>query len=319
MARVIKFSLILVGWLCVAAVGVAIWLHYYPSRGNVALYLTGVVPYTIVLGVLAVVVFLVLRRWVMLVAAIGVVVGLCATQAPMWVALTPSAGQRFTVVTANLLYGRADIARLATEVERSDADLVSLQEVTPEALAAIRTSSIGSRLPHSYALPGPLAAGTALFSRDPLTDQREVDPNTILRNLAATTSVPGAAQTRVLAVHPGAPTPGNADVWIRDMEILRDYLRDVPPGPVIVAGDFNATWDQVRFRNLLENGFADAAAQAGAGFRPTYPTDKIGGWPLVAIDRVIVRGFVAVDVDTFEISGSDHRGVRATLVADSPG
>lgn len=315
MGRVLRFAAILFGWLCVVAVGLAIWLHFYPSRGNVAIYLTGLVPYTIVFAILAAIIFIALRRWLMLAAAVAVTVGLCATQAPLWVAVTPVAGERFTVMSANLLFGRADIGRLADEVERSRAAVLSLQEVTPETLDAVRASAIARALPYEYAQPGPQAEGTALFSRAPLTDQRPVDPAMILQNLSATTTVPGATQTRILAVHPGAPTPGNADVWVRDIETLRDRMRELPSGPAIVAGDFNASWDQVRYRRLLENGFADVAGQVGAGIAPTFPTDLPGGRPLTGIDRIIVRGFVAVDWATFDLPGSDHRGVRATLVA----
>jgi endonuclease/exonuclease/phosphatase family metal-dependent hydrolase len=65
-------------------------------------------------------------------------------------------------------------------------------------------------------------------------------------------------------------------------------------GCVIVTGDFNATLDMRPFRDLLRNGYRDAAEQAGAGFVPTF----FGGWlpALFAIDHVITLRCTAVDV-----------------------
>ena len=43
--------------------------------------------------------------------------------------------------------------------------------------------------------------------------------------------------------------------------------------PVVVAGDFNATYDMAPFRKLLTNGYADAAEQSGAGLLRTFPAE----------------------------------------------
>ena len=315
MRRLFGFALLLVGWAMVVAVGVAVWLHYSRSRGELTIFLTSAVPFAIVPGVLAVVVFVVFRRWLILPVAIAAVLALCFTQLPLWVAQTPPAGERFTVLTANLLFGQADVDQLADVVTREGVDLASLQEVTPESLARLNASGVARELPYSYAVPGTFAMGTAIFSRTPLSGQGEIDPNTVLHNLKARTDLPGARDTQVFAMHPGAPLRGRTDVWVRDMDLLHARLQSIPAGRAIMAGDFNATWDQVRYRDFLQNGFADTAEQSGAGFVPTYPTDKWGGMPFLALDHVVVRGFTASSVDTFDLRGSDHRGVVVSLVA----
>jgi endonuclease/exonuclease/phosphatase (EEP) superfamily protein YafD len=82
---------------------------------------------------------------------------------------------------------------------------------------------------------------------------------------------------------------------------------------VVVAGDFNATVDHAQFRDLLDHGYADAAESSGAGYLPTYPTDRWYG-PLIGIDHVLFRGMQADSADTYDLPGSDHRAVLARLV-----
>lgn len=314
MRRFFTFVLLGAGWVMMVATGVAVWLHYFRSRGELTIFLTSAVPFVIVPAVLAVVVFVALRRWLTLPLAIAALVALCVTQLPLWVSQSSPAGERFTVLTANLMVGGGDVDQLAEVVARERVDLVSLQEVTPEVLDRLQ-STVGRQLTYSYAVPGPFAQGTAIFSREPLTGQAEIDPNTVLHNLRARTDLPGARDTQVFAVHPGAPLRGKTDIWVRDMDLLRARLEAIPSGRAIVAGDFNATWDQVRYRDFLQRGFVDTVDQAGAGFVPTYPTDRWGGKPFLALDHVVVRGFVASAVETFDLRGSDHRGVVVSLVA----
>lgn len=312
MRRLLAFVAIIIGWVLLAVTAVGAFLHFFTSRGTYAIYATALVPLTIVTGVAAFVLFLVLRRWVALALTVVAITVLCFTQGPLWVSQTAPAGDRFTVVTANLQFGGGNVDDVAAAA--ADADLVSLQEVTPEALDRVRASALAGRLRYEYAIPGPQAAGTVLLSSRPLTDEQRI-PNMVLNNLSARTPVPGAPSTRVLAVHTPAPLSGHAGDWVQDMGLLKDQLQALPDGPVIVAGDVNATWDHVQYRDLLTDGFADTTSQAGAGWRPTFPTDRFGDRPLAAIDHVIVRGFIATSVRTFSVSGSDHRGVVVTLVA----
>ncbi|MEE4023243.1 endonuclease/exonuclease/phosphatase family protein [Gordonia sp. PKS22-38] len=312
--RIVRFVLLLAGWVLLAAAAVAVWLHRFPSRGEITVYLTSAVPFALIAGVVALVIFAATRRWILLALAVAVTAALCYGQAPLFRAQAAPAGEPITVVSANLLFGGADVDALASQVRAADADLLSVQEMTPEALERLRDSPIGELLPYDYAVPGHTALGTGLFSRTPLSGQAEIE-DTVLHNLGATTDLPGAPGTRVFALHPGAPLPGRTDIWRDDLAAIDRHLTSVPQGPIIAAGDFNATWDHIRYRGLLDQGLVDATDQAGAGFSPTYPTDRPGGRPVIAIDRVMSRGFVATSLHTFDLPGSDHRGVVVTLVA----
>ncbi|WP_040526836.1 endonuclease/exonuclease/phosphatase family protein [Gordonia paraffinivorans] len=315
MKRLLWVSTYIVGLAMTAGVLLAIWLHFYPSRGNVALYLTSGVQFALIPALTAIVIFAGLRRWVMLAVAFLASAALVYTQVPLLVPADAPDGERFRVVSANLLFGGADIDALEQIVASADADLVSLQEVTPQALQRIRNGTIPRQLPHEFAEPAAYATGTALFSKEPLTDTSVV-PDTALRNLQARTDLPGAPGTQVFAMHPAAPLWSNKDHWFHDMGVLAGHLAALLQGRVLAIGDFNSTWNHATYRKLLTNGLADGTDLAGAGYLPTYPTDKqIGNHPLVAIDRIIVRGFVTTSMDTHHLPGSDHRALVVSLVA----
>jgi endonuclease/exonuclease/phosphatase family metal-dependent hydrolase len=79
----------------------------------------------------------------------------------------------------------------------------------------------------------------------------------------------------------------------------------------LLVGDFNATVDQPTMRDLLDDGYVDAAGAAGRGWVPTWRT---GLAPPLAIDHVLVDRTVAVGgVSVLDVPGSDHRAVVADL------
>ena len=82
----------------------------------------------------------------------------------------------------------------------------------------------------------------------------------------------------------------------------------------ILAGDFNATLDHSVLRSLISTGYRDAADVVGKGFVGTwgpYDGDRI---PPVTLDRVLAdKRIGVVDVAVFDLAGSDHRPVMATL------
>jgi endonuclease/exonuclease/phosphatase (EEP) superfamily protein YafD len=94
--------------------------------------------------------------------------------------------------------------------------------------------------------------------------------------------------------------------------ILDELVRARPAAPVLVGGDFNATWDNEQFRDLLTDGFHDAAAQAGAGIVRTYPSNA---WhpPVIGIDHVLTRHAVATSLHTVRLERSDHLAVVARV------
>jgi endonuclease/exonuclease/phosphatase (EEP) superfamily protein YafD len=98
--------------------------------------------------------------------------------------------------------------------------------------------------------------------------------------------------------------------------MLADVAEQTADGCAIVTGDFNATLDMRPFRDLLSDGYRDAAEQSGAGRTPAFPADS---WlpPMIAIDHILTRHCRATSLRTLEIPGSDHRGIVASVTIPS--
>ncbi|SIS09325.1 endonuclease/exonuclease/phosphatase family protein [Williamsia sterculiae] len=315
--RILWFVVVVLGWLLIAAAAVAIWLHFYASRGEVATAATAVVPFAVLGGVLAVVFFAIARRWIALVLAV-VVVGVAGwTQYPLWVHDDASGGARVTVVSANIRLGAGDVNDLVERVRSTGADVLAVQELSPEALQRLRDAGIGTLLPNEYSAPKPGGRGGALFTRQPMRDRARV-PNLLFENLRAVIDLPGVGATTVFSVHPVPPVkqqalPDAPRLWATELSMLGTELRGVR-GPAIAAGDFNSGYDHKRFRDLLVGGYRDAGDTAGAGLLPTYPEDRWWG-PAVTLDHVISTGWRAESLSSFTVGGSDHRGLVAVLRA----
>ncbi|WP_246221872.1 MULTISPECIES: endonuclease/exonuclease/phosphatase family protein [Gordonia] len=314
--RGLRVAVLVAGAVMVAATLFAILLHYVPFTRPTLIALTSGVPFFLGTAVVSIVIFAGLKQWIATGVAAVVAAVLVQTQVPLFVGTDAPDGPTITVVSVNLLKGNGDLSAVEKLVRDSGADILSLQEVTTEWLDKARVSGLAQRLPfeQSEVVPFAAAAGSALLSRTPLRD-RDIIDDTAFKNLRGVTDLPGARATRVLAIHPAAPTGDGRD-WVHDTDTIKAYLHELGDGPVIAAGDYNATWDQARFRGFLRHGFADAGEQSGSGFLPTYPTNgRLGNRPVVAIDHVVIKGFVATSVRTHFVKGSDHRAIVVKLVA----
>jgi endonuclease/exonuclease/phosphatase (EEP) superfamily protein YafD len=254
---------------------------------------------------------LVRRGWEAAVAAVVAAIGI-GTQLPLFVASeVPDHGVRVTVMQANVLFDGADPEAFVGQVRDHDVEILTVDELTPGAAAAVDQAGLAVLLPYRYLEPATFATGTGIYSRYPLSDWVSHD-GYLMNQLSASADVPQLGQLTVHALHPIQPLYGSAD-WVSELNRVRGILdRTDPRRPAIAGGDFNATFDHAQFRALLGR-FENATDQAGAGFLLTYPTDKWTG-PAVGVDHILVSGGVATDVRTVEIRGSDHRALVATVV-----
>lgn len=225
----------------------------------------------------------------------------------------PSAERPFTVLHANILLGRADPDALVALVAEHEPDVFTVVELTPQADARLRAAGLTEYLPHSYVSAASGGNGTGIFSRHPLVDEERHD-GFVTELLSARVQLPSGRAPLVFAVHPVPPWPRDPSDWVRELALLRQLLNKIPvdDGPVVVAGDFNATQDHRRYRDLQDCRYVDAAVASGAGMLTTYSAQK---WypPVIAIDHVLVAGMTARSVRTVVLPGSDHRGILAEL------
>ena len=270
-------------------------------------------PYVLAAGVLSLACFTFARRWLGALAAVAAALVLATTQLPLFIAdaAPPADGASVRVLTVNLRFGGADARALVDAVRQRQVDLLMVQELTPDARAALGAAGLDDLLPHTVTTPSGGVGGNGIWSRTPLAAAGT--PNGFRHPpVAATTRLAG--HTVFLAsVHPVSPFPSDAASWSDELGRMAQWLRALDD-PAIVAGDYNASFDHRQFRDLLESGMRDAVEQSGSGFVPTFPVGRRYP-PLISIDHVLSRGpITASAVDTLELRGTDHLAVLATLV-----
>ena len=274
-------------------------------------------PYVTVGGVLFALFSLLLRRWV--IGGGVLLVGLIMVSAVLPRVISnpqPSrAGQQLRVLSANLLLGQADAAAVVSLVRTGRVDVLSLQELTPAAVTALDRAGLTQELPYRVFQPLSGVEGSGLASRFPLRElsqaQTGAEPSTNAQP-AALVDLPGRADVEVVAVHPVPPVlPLGFASWKRELAGLPKA--DFKGTARILVGDFNATLDHVGLRDVLADGYVDAADQRGEGLTPTWPG---GLWPPpVTIDHVLVDAKMAVEhYEVFNLPGSDHDAVYARVV-----
>lgn len=228
----------------VGAVGLV--SRYLPITNEAILAVSAASPYLTLAGGVALVLFALARRWVLTIVAALLCVVMIGVQLPRFIGPermdVPSVAVR--VVTANLGFGRADSSAVA-ELARSSADVLVLQELTPEAASGLSSAGLDQTFPHHLLDPEAKAFGIGVWSRYPIVDPSPVEGYR-MPMLKARIQVPGVRfAPTLLAVHLAAPWVQPLEIFRADMtrfpSTLRDAVRDAGSGAVIVAGDLNST------------------------------------------------------------------------------
>lgn len=256
------------------------------------------------------------RRWALLAGAAVLVAAHLSFVLPEVLAAeaVPSAARSapsMRVFDANVYEGNDDAAGYAAEIIRSRPDVVLLQEASPTFLARLDATGVLHDLPHRITVSrtGPFAA--AMASRWPLGDGDIVSLRGRPILIRATVDL-GGTPIRLFGFHAVAPVGGTREEWMADLKALAAAVAE-EPRPVLVAGDFNATWDHQSFLRLLDEGLTDAAAARGSPWQMTWPRDRRILPAVARIDHVLTtEGLTVTRISTGTGRGSDHR----PLVAD---
>lgn len=305
--------------VAVATGALGVVVHYLGPESNKLILLSSFVPLLVVVGIAGTLVLAAIRAWRSALIGLLVVLAGVWTQLPLFVPSRPSfpdrvAGEPITFLQANIRLGEADAEGVVDLVRQHDADVVTVEELTDDAVVRLREAGIDELLPEQYLKPRPEGGGgTGIYSRFPL---RNAEPlgRFAMENLVADLEVGDGRTVLLAAVHPMPPYPEPAWRWAAEMEKLGVLLRERASAgtPVIVSGDFNSTWSHTRYRSLLTDGFVDAADQTGAGLLLSYPADTV--YPaMIGIDRIITRGATVDRLARVDIPGSDHHGLVASV------
>ena len=305
------------GWVLLAVAGAGLAVHWLDTGYRLLLIAASAAWLLTPASVVGLLVFLGARQWISVVCAAVVIVVQVVAYGPLFVAeAPPAASDDLSVMTQNMLYGRADARAIVARIEADDVDVLAVEELTPAAVESLGAAGIRDVMPYAWYHSAPGATGTGIWSRLPFSNAT-AERGFSMFTVSARLQMPSGQRVSLVAVHPSAPYPQSPQGWLDDLASLRSLLHDrLPAGPVVVAGDFNATWDHARFRGLLTGGYRDAAEQSGAGLVRTWPADRYV--PLIGIDHVLTRGAVATAFDVVTTPGTDHHGVVTTIAVPRP-
>ena len=327
--RIARWLVVAIGF-ALALAGVAMMVLYLrpdlQAGSSTVVKLSSFIPYgALAWAVVAVILVFSRRRWVkaLAVPAIGLaVLQFVWSAGPYWPRSAPSANESLVVMTLNTYYGMADPARLAAEAERVRPDVAVLTEVDADLWRSLQASAWTDVLPYHVGEPGEdwTSDATMVFARHPVTLIETL--GTSPQQHVVTLDHPSGPVT-VVAVHARNPSDGY-EPWASSLLDIQRAAAAHADRPLVALGDFNAVREHVALQQLLDSGLTDAAQQAGAGWLPTFPTRLYAWWPsvpstvvtppLIGVDHVLVNDRLsAVSVESFDMVGTDHRGLVARL------
>lgn len=315
--RLSSTAMYIVAWLAFLTSLAGLVARFMPVTSHIILIVAALSPYLMLFAGLSAALLLLTRQWWTAAAALMLVAAVVFVELPLFIGSNraPANSMAIRVLTANAYQGSAH-PRALVAIARERADLLVLQELTPELASSLANVGIDSDFPYAALGTRTESAGVGIWSRYPIVRSRLV-ANYELGMVSAVIRPPDAADDAVvLAAHLTGPWPQPIDSWYEELanlpETLSEILADAGEGAAIVAGDFNATIDMEPFRQLLRGGFRDAAEQSGAGLAGTYPANSTVP-PLLSIDHILTHNSSATDVQTIPIPGSDHLGLLATV------
>jgi len=299
-------------WVAVAPVALWAIVRGFGLDGGFPLVpLMAFTPYAAIAALLIAGVAVALRNWVAALVTALAMLCLAAAVLPRAIGsgtVDPEGRETLVVISTNIHHGTADPAAVVTLVDRYDADLLSVQELTPSFARELRRAGLETRLPNEILETRRSASGAGLYSRLPM---RELSGSQFFfRQPRASLKFPDGRSIRVVGVHPFPPGRGNDDVWEEALESLPSAGAGAP---WILVGDFNATLDVSLMRETIDRGYRDAGEVAGEGLVPTFPRDR-HLIPPITIDHILAdKRLDVVDYEVEDLPGSDHRALYTEL------
>lgn len=209
-------------------------------------------------------------------------------------------------MTSNLLNERVDIQDLEAALDRHQPDVVVTQELGPET-----AELLAKRFPHHQLRPSLGFVGSGIATRFDAEFGWIDMPRRY--GMSAMFEVEGSV-VRLASVH--LLNPINFPWWVAaqlrglQLEGLFRWMDD-GSGPLVVAGDFNASPRWPAYRRVAER-LTDLVREHDPHAEPTWAWRP--GWPrLLRIDHVFGKGVVAREVWVEEIRGTDHAAVIVDL------
>jgi endonuclease/exonuclease/phosphatase (EEP) superfamily protein YafD len=281
------------GWYAFAIDAYTFWL-YLPA------YVVGIGAWLAGLGALAIAALLLVVCHVVWIAPS---LGRGAPRAP-----EARAAPRFVLASSNLRHNNLTPDALVRELRSFDADVVSLQEVTPAWVERFRAHGLFDRFPYRVLAPVDGLGGTGILSRFPIESSEIVE---VRGSRFATATIAIAGQSvQLVSVHPLAPV--TFELWDAQRREITAFAQRASR-PLVLAGDFNATAYNRWLGELKDLDLASAHALLGRGLATTWP-NGVRRLPPIRLDHVFVSPTVVpLAIAHGRGPGSDHRPVVVTL------
>lgn len=215
------------------------------------------------------------------------------------------ADRRFKVVALNLQFPSADYDAVGRFLRRESADAVVLVEVAPHWAAFVDT--LADLYPHRLVMSKPAWRGIALLAKEPWREARAVYDESLHLPLVEARFGEGERAFTLFGVKLMPPILGERmPMQKRQVEWLVGRLAGVE-GPLLLAGDLNATLWSLIFRRLVHG---TRLRHGGGGLQPSWPALL---FPLsIPIDHVLATPEARViGRRAGPYVGSDHRPVVA--------
>ncbi len=226
-------------------------------------------------------------------------------------------GAHLRVFSGNLMNGRADPAAFAALARECGADVVAVQELSPE-----QADALGGAFAHARLEPARDFTGMGIATRYPAEFDRVPlafrDARIARLSPEHWPALPRALE--IANVHIASPTWG-LRVWSRlalrraQSRGMLEYLDRTPGRTRVLLGDFNATpaWPLYRMVAQRLDDLALAHARS-RGARPARTWSRwVGGPPMLRIDHAFGCGVRVDDFRVVAIRGSDHSGLVVDL------
>lgn len=257
------------------------------------------------------------RRWAQCAVAVGLIgvhllsilPAMGGSHLPSWAAT----GDTLKVLSANVYEHNQESDRAVKALLAEHADVMIVVEITPSFRRAMENAGVDESYPFQvFAPPDPQLVTEAIYSRRPF---RDVDEVTVSRAQFESATVGlGSTGLSLTAVHVDSARV-DGDEWEAELTQLA-RVAESTPGPLMLAGDFNATRWNPQFGALLDAGLADAHEARGKGLSFSWPAGAFRV-PLMRLDHALVNHHVAVlGVHDFSVPGSDHRAFSVTVAVD---
>jgi endonuclease/exonuclease/phosphatase (EEP) superfamily protein YafD len=235
---------------------------------------------------------------------------------------TPRDTLELRMMSLNAKLGRADAEEIVRLVREHGITLLTIQEYTEALEGRLAAAGLAELLPNRISAPAGRAAGNAVFSVHQLERVGTVpDSHFSMPLIRVTAESQGKrAVVELTNVHTRAPVGVGLPKWRSDLMALGHVLSR--RGQVVLAGDFNASYDHAEFRQLLQDDgrkAVDVGMAQGSRLIPTWPMDGLL-LPGITIDHIVTSPSVrSAGYAVRGVPGTDHAAIMVTLSVPAAG